>query len=272
VVQHHLYGSKWVCLCNCGKRTTPQAIDLIQGKSKSCGCASRTDLVGQRFGRLLVLARSTPFEARNWRCQCDCGRITEVFPGNLGQTKSCGCLKAEREEKAWRDIAGQRFCRLLALERVPAKGPPRWRCRCDCGAEVVVQTRRLLNGDVKSCKCLQREILQERNSRGHGLKRAQLQLYRAWSDMKGRCLRTTHASYHNYGGRGITIYPAWVHDPKAYIGYIEEKLGPRPSPKHSIDRIANDRGYEPANLRWATPSQQLENRRTTKTVAAGGRN
>jgi 5-methylcytosine-specific restriction endonuclease McrA len=68
-------------------------------------------------------------------------------------------------------------------------------------------------------------------------------------------------SYKAYGGRGITMYPEWVKDYGAFEKYINENLGDRPEGS-SIDRIDNDKGYEPGNIRWATPEAQGQNRRT----------
>ena len=73
---------------------------------------------------------------------------------------------------------------------------------------------------------------------------------------KSRCLRPTDRKYPEYGGRGITMHPDWVASPTAFL----EHMGPRPQGT-SIDRIDNDRGYEPGNCRWATPKQQSQNRR-----------
>jgi hypothetical protein len=84
-----------------------------------------------------------------------------------------------------------------------------------------------------------------------------------WSSMKQRCLSPKHKDYPSYGGRGIGIYEPWINDRRAYENYILETLGPKPSPKHSLDRIDNDGNYEPGNLRWATPSEQLLNQRRT---------
>ena len=83
---------------------------------------------------------------------------------------------------------------------------------------------------------------------------------RAVNQWKVRCCLTTATNYKNYGGRGIefrfdSILSAveWV---KNNIGY--------PPPGLSIDRIDNERHYEPGNLRWATRSEQMLNRRKWK--------
>ena len=58
------------------------------------------DLTGQRFGRLVVISRvANRGNMSVWRCQCDCGNITDVYGNNLrrGYTKSCGCYRHECE-------------------------------------------------------------------------------------------------------------------------------------------------------------------------------
>jgi hypothetical protein len=75
--------------------------------------------------------------------------------------------------------------------------------------------------------------------------------------MKDRCLNSAHRSYPGYGGRGIGVDPRWLESFAAFIADV----GPRPSPRHSLDRVDNDRGYWPDNVRWATRSEQASNRR-----------
>ena len=70
----------------------------------------------------------------------------------------------------------------------------------------------------------------------------------------------------NYGGRGITMHAAWVNDPAAFIAHI----GPRPTPRHEVDRIDNNRGYEPGNVRWVTRSENDRNRRSNVFIEFGG--
>jgi len=77
--------------------------------------------------------------------------------------------------------------------------------------------------------------------------------------MKRRCHDPKSTSYPRYGARGIEVFQAWREDFSAFKAYLDSAIGPRPSEKHTLDRIDNDRGYEPGNLRWATRKQQREN-------------
>ena len=76
--------------------------------------------------------------------------------------------------------------------------------------------------------------------------------------MKVRCDNPNATGYANYGGRGIKVCDRWRTSFAAFLA----DMGPKPSPKHSIDRIDNDRGYERGNCRWATPKEQRRNSRT----------
>lgn len=83
--------------------------------------------------------------------------------------------------------------------------------------------------------------------------------YRAWGNMKTRCVNPNDAKrFARYGGRGIAIDPEWMEDFAAFLAHI----GPRPSAGMSVDRIDNERGYEPGNVRWATALEQRLNQRT----------
>ena len=81
--------------------------------------------------------------------------------------------------------------------------------------------------------------------------------YSTWQAMKTRCLNPNSEHYHNYGGRGILVHPPWAEDFSIFF----RDVGPRPTSQHSLDRIDNDSGYSPGNVRWATPLEQAHNRR-----------
>lgn len=91
--------------------------------------------------------------------------------------------------------------------------------------------------------------------------------YRAWANMKHRCCNPAANGFSNYGGRGITVCERWVESFEAFLA----DMGPRPSPKYSLDRIDNAGNYEPQNCRWATATEQSRNRRGTANIPFDGR-
>lgn len=80
--------------------------------------------------------------------------------------------------------------------------------------------------------------------------------------MVNRCYSPAAGNYRWYGAHGVRVADEWLDNPAAFIRYVEEELGPRPSPKHSIDRIDPYGPYAPGKIRWATPLEQARNRRT----------
>jgi hypothetical protein len=75
--------------------------------------------------------------------------------------------------------------------------------------------------------------------------------------MIDRCTNPKERHFHHYGGRGITVYEPWKTDLLAFATH----MGERPSRSHSIDRIDNERGYFPGNVKWSTQKQQTANTR-----------
>lgn len=152
--------SRWVMRCSCGVEREYDAKNVRTGNSTSCGATEhrREDLAGRRFGRLLVERDVRGADGRlRWWCRCDCGgsATTSAHSLKTSRTMSCGCLRVDAVSALAVDIAGKRFGRLTAIERVGLggeRGAP-WRCVCDCGGEKVVPGPILRRGAVISCGC-----------------------------------------------------------------------------------------------------------------------
>lgn len=100
--------------------------------------------------------------------------------------------------------------------------------------------------------------------REHGASRSRPE-YGVWKQMRKRCNNPNYAGYKNYGGRGIKVCPEWQ---TSFPTFFRD-MGPRPTPKHTIERKNNDEGYSPENCRWATRAEQALNMRTNRLVGPG---
>lgn len=90
--------------------------------------------------------------------------------------------------------------------------------------------------------------------------------FQAWVDMRWRCSKDSIECWDHYGGRGIIVCEQWQNSFRTFL----TDMGPRPSKKHSLDRINNDGNYTPENCRWATRSEQQRNRQKTQKLTFNG--
>lgn len=117
------------------------------------------NLTGKRFGSLTVLARVEGAKRTTWRCQCDCGKQTDILATNLkqGLTTSCGCgahaasVKRGKRLRTFVDLTGQRFGRLVAVSYDARRR--KWLCQCDCGKTSLIACTYLTNGSRTDCGC-----------------------------------------------------------------------------------------------------------------------
>lgn len=168
----------------------------------------------------------------------------------------------------FRDITGQKFGKLtvISFSRDVKSGNryrKYWNCICECGNHKEVRLDSLTSGNVKSCGCLHKEISYKNLTPGSPKYEViDKRLRGIWTGMKRRCLDENNSSFSRYGGRGITICNDWLDFNK----FAKWALSNGYKKDLTIDRIDNNKGYEPTNCRWVTNREQSLNRRSNVIV------
>lgn len=176
--------------------------------------------------------------ARSRKFTCD------LFPA--------GCIQVPRRVI---DITGKSFGKIKVIGYLGRLANATWwLCECECGDRGPRRSQSLRDLSAQSCGCERQAKIWE--SRGCHRK-SKTKAYAAWANAIARCHNPRHKSYANYGARGITVCDEWRNNFLAFLDHIGE-----PGLKElELDRIDNNAGYFPGNVRWATCSQNNKNRR-----------
>lgn len=169
------------------------------------------------------------------------------------------------------DLSGQRFGRLVVIERVENSKDNRtqWLCKCDCGNTKVVQSCHLRRGDIVSCGCYAKEQRLLGTTK-HGFARTKLNYI--YDHMVARCYSPKDKYYKNYGGRGIKVCDEWKNDSRTFYcwaienGYDEDA----PYMKCTLDRIDVNGDYSPENCRFVDIKTQCNNRTSNHLITYNG--
>ena len=196
---------------------------------------------------------------RKFLFKCDCDKEVE-YTGTYVKNnyyKSCGCMKHNKNKDE--DILNSKYHRLKPIKRVEnIRRGKAFLCRCDCGKEKIVALSLLKRGTTKSCGCWNSEVqsnFMTEYSTKHN--KANTPEYKVWKGMKERCYNANNKAYKNYGGRGIKVCERWNN---SFDNFIND-MGERPTKNHQIDRIDNDKNYNPENCKWVTRSENTLNKR-----------
>ena len=155
------------------------------------------------------------------------------------------------------DLIGDKY-NYLTVEKLTENRNNRkhYICICDCGNKVTVSANNLRSGSVKSCGCLHKKNIKKT----HG--KTGTSEYNIWKTIKQRTLNSSNDNFYLYGGRGIGLSKEWEDSFETFL----LDMGPRPTPKHSIERRDNEKGYSKENCYWATPVEQARNRRNNRYI------
>lgn len=238
------------------------------------------DMVGKKYGKLTVKSLDHIDKNRNriWLCECECGNEKLASSHRLihGLTTDCGCARAAQ------NLTGMKYGRLFVKERVPntygknGKAVVQWLCQCDCGNQTIVYSSDLKSGKTLSCGC---QRVDNNKSRTTIRYEENKHLYYVYQAMKDRCNKPSNKNYISYGGRGIKVCEKW-NDSHGFADFYEWSIKNGYKEGLTIDRIDNDRDYEPSNCRWVTRLVQANNTRRnvyaeykgeTKTLSSWGK-
>lgn len=119
------------------------------------GRGIKEDLIGKRYGMLVIIDSEFRNNKSYCYCKCDCGNEKWIRKDSIksGMQKSCGCLRVAIQIKS-KDITGIKYSMLTPIKHLKGSGVNEvWLCRCDCGNEVKVLKKNIYSSSNNSCGC-----------------------------------------------------------------------------------------------------------------------
>lgn len=178
---------------------------------------------------------------RTWICICECGKETLVRASVLKECKLEKC----KHIKITTINPGDTINKLTVIKE-DEEDETLYICLCECGKETKVKWYKLRDRKAVSCGCARKK---------HGMWKSLT--YKRWRTMINRCNYLWEYSKNYYNK--VEICNEWRNSFSAFL----KDMGECPGAEYTLDRIDNNKGYEPNNCRWATVKQQARNRKNT---------
>lgn len=257
------------CRCECGTERLLKPVELVNGDRLSCSECSKLDIrMGSKYGSWTAV-REAPksMGGKVYRfilCRCECGTERLIRSGDLAKEKYSACQRCRRIDIDMTRKYGS-WTPIQQEYRTEGGYSKRYiLCRCDCGVERSMSAGELTKRESPMCRrCRTIERSTVHGYAGVGRKTSE---YITWMNIKQRCHNPNTRAYQDYGARGITVCDRWM---ESFENFLAD-MGPKPSPRHSIERVNNDLGYSPDNCKWATRAEQNRNTRANHVISHNG--